>query len=61
MVTGVAERAIAPGPEQPWPLLLIAETRVSRKRLGNRYRERLPSDDPMRPHSISAGSVMPAS
>ena len=49
MVTGVAERAIAPGPEQPWPLLLIAETRVSRKRLGNRDRERLPSEDPMHP------------
>ena len=45
MVTGFAERPIAPGLEQPWPLLLIAETGVSRKRLGNRYRERLSSDD----------------
>ena len=60
MVTRVAERPIAPGLEQPWPLLLIAETGVSRKRLGNRYRKRLSSDDPMQIRwRVSAGSCAP--
>ena len=61
MVTGFAERPIAPGLEQLWPLLLIAETGVSWKRLGKTGTGSVCHRTIRRTHSsISAGSVMPA-